>query len=105
MYNSAIHKAADLTVPGRSMISTGTIPVEQKSVHWLWMGATSRNSLLGGGGVFWLVFFWEWPVTKEPAALWIALYILMCRPVSCRNEGLFTRNEIQPVTDIQSVIV
>ena len=32
---SAIHKAIDLMVPGRSMISTGTIPVEQESVHWL----------------------------------------------------------------------
>ena len=34
-----IHKAAGLTVPGRSIISTGTIPVEQKSVDWLSMGA------------------------------------------------------------------
>ena len=34
---SAIHKAAGFTVPSRSMISTGTIPVEHKSVHWLSM--------------------------------------------------------------------
>ena len=33
--NSAIHKVAGLTFPGCSMISTGTIPVELKSVHWL----------------------------------------------------------------------
>ena len=45
---SAIHKATDLTVPGRSRISTGTIPVEQKSIHWLSMGAAGRNSLWGG---------------------------------------------------------
>ena len=44
--NSPIHKAAGLTVPGRSMISTGTIPVGQKSVHWLPMGAAGRNDLL-----------------------------------------------------------
>ena len=30
--NSAIHKAAGLIVPGHSMISTGTIPVEKKNV-------------------------------------------------------------------------
>ena len=47
---SAIDKAAGLTIPGRSMISTGTIPMEQKSVHWLSMGATGRNGL-GGGGI------------------------------------------------------
>ena len=45
---SAIHKAAGLTVPGHSMISIGTIPVEHKSVHWLSMGATGRNHLRGG---------------------------------------------------------
>ena len=39
------------------MISTGTIPVEQKSVHWLSMGAASRNSLGGGGGVLAGSFF------------------------------------------------
>ena len=33
--NSAIRKAASLTFLSRSMTSTGTIPVEQKSVHWL----------------------------------------------------------------------
>ena len=32
----AIHKAAGLTVPGCSIISTGTIPVEQKSVGYQW---------------------------------------------------------------------
>ena len=31
------------------MISTGTIPVEHKSVHWLSMGATGKNHLWGGG--------------------------------------------------------
>ena len=64
--NSAIHKVAGLMVPGHSMISTGTIPVEQKSVHWLSMGATGRN------GLCWVLLpavFWEQPVTKEPAAL------------------------------------
>ena len=29
-FNSAIHKAASLTVPSRSMITTGTIPVKHK---------------------------------------------------------------------------
>ena len=42
---SAIYKAAGLMVPGLSMILTGTIPMEQKSVHWLSMGAASRNHL------------------------------------------------------------
>ena len=65
---SAIHKAAGLTVPNRSIISTGTIPVEQKSVHWLSMGAAGRNGLWGGGA-FLLVVFWEGLVTKQPAAL------------------------------------
>ena len=64
--NSAIHKADGLMVPSRSMILTGTILVEQKSVHWLSMGAASRNSLWGA---FLPVFFWERLVTKEPAAL------------------------------------
>ena len=64
-YSSAIHKAAGLTVPGRSMILTGTFPMEQKSVHWLSMGA-GRNGLWGA---FQPAVFWEWPVTKEPAAL------------------------------------
>ena len=68
--NSAIHKAAGLTVPGHSMISTGTIPMEQRSVHWLTMGAAGRNGLWGA---FWQPAFWERPVTKEPVALWIAL--------------------------------
>ena len=48
------------------MISTGTIPVEQKRVHWLSMGAAGRNGLWGA---FWVAFFWERPVTKQPAAL------------------------------------
>ena len=47
--NSAIHKAAHLTVPGCSMTLPGTIPVEQKSVHWLSMEPTGWNSPLGGG--------------------------------------------------------
>ena len=44
---------AGLRVPGHSMILTGIIPVEQKSVDWLSMGAASRNAL-GGilAGVF-----------------------------------------------------
>ena len=63
---SAIHKVDGLTVPGRSMTSTGTIPVEQKSVHWLSMGATSRNGLWGCSSQ---CFFWKRLVTKEPAAL------------------------------------
>ena len=63
---SAIHKGAGLTVPGCSMISTDIIPVEQKIVHWLSMGAAGRNGLCG---VFLPAVFWERPVTKEPAAL------------------------------------
>ena len=56
--------AASLTVPGRSMISTGTIPVGgTESVHWLSMGATE-----GHWGTFLLVVFWEWPVTIHKAA-------------------------------------
>ena len=35
LFNSAIHKAVGLTIPGHSMTSTGTIPVEQKNLHWL----------------------------------------------------------------------
>ena len=66
MVYSAIHKAASLMVPSRSMISTGTIPVEHKSVHWLSMGATGRNHLWG---VFLPAIFEEQLVTKEPAAL------------------------------------
>ena len=66
LVNSAIHKVIGLTVPGCSMILTGTIPVEHKSVHWLSMGAGSRNHL---GGAFKLAVFGEWSVTKEPAAL------------------------------------
>ena len=49
-------------VPSHSMISTGTIPVEHKSVHWLSMGATSRNH---PWGAFQLVFFKEWSVTNS----------------------------------------
>ena len=63
---STIHKAAGLTISSHSMISIGTIPVEQKSVHWLSMGAAGRYDLWGA---FWSAVFWEWPVTKEPAAL------------------------------------
>ena len=59
MIYSAIHDAAGLTVPRHSMISTGTIPVEQKSVHWLSMGAAGRKGL-------WRAAFCEQPVTKEP---------------------------------------
>ena len=40
--NGMIHKAASLMVLGCSMTLT-----EQKSVHWLWMGATNRNGLWG----------------------------------------------------------
>ena len=72
MFSSAIHKAAGLTDPGHSMISTGTITMEQKSVHWLSMVAASRNGLWGA---FRPPAFWERPVTKEPAALWIALFV------------------------------
>ena len=54
LVNSAIHKAADLTVPSRSMTSTGTIPVGHKNVHWLSMAAASRNHL---GGMFQPAFF------------------------------------------------
>ena len=32
-------KPLALTVPGHSMILTGTIPVKQRCVHWLSMGA------------------------------------------------------------------
>ena len=44
--SSAIHKAGDFTVHGRSTGLPGIIPVEQESVHWLSMGAASRNDLL-----------------------------------------------------------
>ena len=64
--NSAIHKAAGLMVPGRSKISAGTIPVEQKSVHWLSMGTAGWNVLLEGIPA---CGFLEWPVTKELVAL------------------------------------
>ena len=59
--NSAIHEAAasQLTTPALP----GIIPVELKSVHWLWMGAAGRNGL-------WRVFC---TVARNPAALWIAL--------------------------------
>ena len=51
---SAIHKAAGLMVPSCSMILTGTIPVEHKSVHWQSMGAAGRNHLWGlPAGSFW----------------------------------------------------
>ena len=43
--NSAIHKASSFTVHGRSTGLPGIIPMEQKSVHWLSMGAASRNDL------------------------------------------------------------
>ena len=42
----AIHKASGFTVHGRSTGLPGIIPVEQKSVHWLSMGAAGRNDLL-----------------------------------------------------------
>ena len=42
---SAIHKADGFTVHGRSTGLTGIIPVEQKSVHGLSMGAAGRNDL------------------------------------------------------------
>ena len=53
-------------LPRRSMILTGTISMEQKSVHWLSVGAASRNGLWG---TFWLAVFWKWLVTKESMAL------------------------------------
>ena len=43
---SAIHIAGGFMVHGRSTGLPGIIPVEQKSVHWLSMGAASRNDLL-----------------------------------------------------------
>ena len=42
---SAIHKAGGFMVHGRSTGLPGIIPVEQKSVHWLSMGAAGRNDL------------------------------------------------------------
>ena len=36
---------SSFTVHGRSTGLPGIIPVEQKSVHWLSMGAASRNDL------------------------------------------------------------
>ena len=62
--NNAIHKATSFTVPGCSMISTDTIPVEQKSVHWLCVHWQEQPL-----GMFLLVTFWEWQVTFEPATL------------------------------------
>ena len=44
--NSAIHKAGGFTVHGHSTGLPGIIPVEQKSVHWLSIGAAGRNDLL-----------------------------------------------------------
>ena len=46
--NSPIHKAGGFTVHGHSTGLPGIIPVEQKSVHWLSMGAAGRNDLLSG---------------------------------------------------------
>ena len=43
--NSTIHKASGFMVHGCSTGLPGIIPVEQKSVHWLSMGAASRNDL------------------------------------------------------------
>ena len=64
---STIHKAAGLTIPGRSMICLvlfhcSTIPTVKLS-----MGEQPLGVVPTGG------FFWEPLVTKEPAALWIAL--------------------------------
>ena len=64
---SAIYKAAGLTVPGHSMILTGTNPVEQESVHWLSMGGHRQEWPLGGRGHSGHQFFGEQLVTKEPA--------------------------------------
>ena len=44
-HNSAIHKAGGFTVHGRSTGLPSIIPVEQKSVHWLSMGAAIQNTL------------------------------------------------------------
>ena len=43
--NSAIHKAGGFMVHSSSAGLSGIIPVEQKSVHWLSMGAAGRNDL------------------------------------------------------------
>ena len=50
---SAIHKAAGLTGPSRSIIwlvlfHCSTIPL--KMSHWLWMGVPGRSGLWGWGG-------------------------------------------------------
>ena len=44
-HNSAIHKAGGFTVHGRSTGLPSIIHVEQKSVHWLSMGAAIQNTL------------------------------------------------------------
>ena len=68
-FNSAIHKVAGLTVPGHSIIwlvlfHCSTVPTLKSSV---------AGTASGGGSCQQL--FWEWPVTKKPAALWIALLV------------------------------
>ena len=65
--NSAIHKAAGLTVPNHSMIwlvlfHHSTIPSLKPSMREQSVGVVPASG-----------FFWEQLVTKEPAALWIAL--------------------------------
>ena len=70
-FYSAIHKATGLTVPGRSMI--WLVPFHRSTVPSLKSSMEERPlGVIPTGG-----FFWEWLVTKEPAALWIAL--LICR--------------------------
>ena len=42
-FTALFTKTPALMLPGRFITSAGTILVEQKSVHWLSMGATGRN--------------------------------------------------------------
>ena len=90
MHYSTIHKATGLMVHGHSMILTGRIPVEHKSVHWLLMGAASRNHLWG---VFQPAFFWEWPVTNS------AIHKAAVQPATIQN-GLW--RSFLPVAPIDS---
>ena len=87
--NSAIHKAASLTVPDFSMISTSTIPVEQKRVHWLRQWEPPAGTAWGGEGGIPASAFWEGPVTKEPAALWIALLTVFPKHLKALNIDFF----------------
>ena len=68
IYSAIIYKATGLTVPGRSMISTGTNPMEQKSVHWLSMGPPAGMAL-GGEGAFRPPVFWGTAGNKGASGL------------------------------------